>query len=1061
MRIHKRPMVAALLASSALVAPAYAQTVEQAPIPAPEEPTEIGEIVVTGIRASQTQAINVKRNETALVDAISAEDIGKLPDVTVADALQRVAGIQVQRSAGEGSTVNIRGLPQVVTLLNGEQYLSPGNLGSAQPNLNDVPSQLMSSIVVFKSQDVSNALSGISGTIDLRTRRPMDFSYGPTVFTAAEYQTGERTAQDDYLVNGLLNWRGDRLGVMISGVMSKSNLGNNYSGISQSVLGNNDWSGTTSPDPNWISPHGYDSFSRVVERERYSLNGAFQFDIEDGIRLTAEVFYTHQQEYNRAAGLNISNRWSGLGWTTPTEFVETGVNGSNGLPWLNVSEYDLDVWWMNSFTVNRATENESKNFNLELEYDKGGPFTFSARAIKADANMESMNGQVQGDLSNWEYGADRTFTLFRQGADRTRGTFYPASIAALYPASRYSNSVVGSQGGRYISPNPLGYGADPQLHINLSGDKLQWSGFDTPLPGGLGTVPLTDYMSNLDSYTVGAYSSEGNQRNNSDLTVVRFDGAYEFQDAPLFGFVRKIDAGVRHSGREVEIRNFHLFSDFYAGQGAGNQAGCSAQWKAIDVVMDQTQCQAGEYVSNPGFNPSLPVAAAPNSCTAGTVANTPTCFQGYTVNRPTLLRENNNTYFMTDYGSITSGLPGVWVADPRDFDDVRAFQERVFGNAYEVIIPGNTYDVDLYEDSAYVNGELEFGALSGDVGVRMVRTELRVRQNLTGDVRAYGDTNNDIGDTITSRSYTDWLPTVNLQYEFSDRLKLRAAFAKTMIPLDLGNYGGGVTVNTVDSTGPDEDDPTAPPVGVRRVTGVTLNGDPELNPWRSDNYDIALEYYYGPATMFNIAAFRLNIDSFVSRATIPESGSYPDGDGIVRRLVDVNRPIQGSGGELQGIEIGAKVGLSDFIDTPIWSDFGFDGSFTYSDSQQQGHNLSQERLPFQDNSKYSFNAALWYQGDKLQARIAYNYRTPRLASTFGDANADAPGGAIPIYQDTSQYVDANITYDVNDMVTIYANGSNIFGEIEEYYFEFEDGSKQFHSRNQFEPRYTIGVRARF
>ncbi|MFN6983022.1 MAG: TonB-dependent receptor plug domain-containing protein, partial [Brevundimonas sp.] len=264
MRIHKRPMLAALLASSALVAPAYAQVVEQAPIPTPQDPTEVGEIIVTGIRASQAQAINIKRNESALVDAISAEDIGKLPDVTVADALQRIPGIQVQRSAGEGSTVNIRGLPQVITLLNGEQYLSPGNLGTAQPNLNDVPSQLMNSIVVFKSQDVSNALSGISGTIDLRTRRPMDFDYGPTVAGAAEYQTGERTAEDDYLVNGLLNWRGDRMGVMISGVMSSSNLGNNYSGISQSVLGNNDWSGPDSTDPNWISPHGYDSFSRVV-----------------------------------------------------------------------------------------------------------------------------------------------------------------------------------------------------------------------------------------------------------------------------------------------------------------------------------------------------------------------------------------------------------------------------------------------------------------------------------------------------------------------------------------------------------------------------------------------------------------------------------------------------------------------------------------------------------------------------------------------------------------------------------------------------------------------------
>lgn len=1048
MKTVYRPWLAALMASSALVSPAFAQDPGAGQDP---DATQVDDIIVTGIRASQARSIDIKRNETALVDAISAEDIGKLPDVTVADALQRVAGIQIQRNAGEGATVNIRSLPQVVTLLNGEQYLSPGNLGTAQPNLNDVPAQLMSSVVVFKSQDVSNALSGISGTIDLRTRRPMDFDYGPSVFATAEYQRGDRTQQDDYLLNGLLNWRTDRFGVMLSGVISNSNLGNNYSGVAGGLFGNNDWGGPPDAD-NWIAPHGYESFNRVVERERVGINGAFQFDIEEGIRLTGEVFYTHQQEYNRAAGLNISNRWSGVTWTTPTEFTETGVNGGNGNPWLDVTEYDLDVWWMNSFTVNRATENESKNFNLELDYDKGGPFTFSARAIKADANMESMNGQVQGDLSNWEYGPDRTFTLFRQGADRTRGTFYPASIAALYPASRYTNGVVGSQGGRYISPNPFGYGADPQLHIDIGGSKMVWSGFDRATPGGLGVRPLTDYMNNLDSYTVGAYSSEGNQRNNSELTVVRFDGGYEFQQEPALGFITRVDAGIRHSAREVEIRNFHLFSDFYAGQGAGNPQGCSAQWKAIDVVMDNPQCQSGEFVSNPGYNPAQPLATTPGSCTAGTVPNTPTCFQGYTVNRPTLLRENNNTYFLSDYGSITSGLPGVWVADPRDFDDVRAFQERVFGNAYEVIIPGNTYDVDLYEDSAYANASIAFRSLSGDIGVRMVRTELRVRQNLTGDVRAYGDTNNDIGDTLSTRSYTDWLPTVNLQWEFNERLKLRFAYAKTMIPLDLGNYGGGVTVTTADSPGPSPADPTAPPIGVRRVTGVTLGGDPNLNPWRSDNFDLALEYYYGPATMFNAAVFRLNIDSFVTRATVTASGSYPDSDGVIRRLVDVNRPVQGDGGELQGLELGAKIGLSDFIDTPILSDFGFDGSFTYSDSTANAKSIAGDDLPFQDNSKYSTNAAVWYQGDRLQARVAWNYRTPRLNGNFG---------GIPIYQDTSQYVDVNVTYDVNDMVTIYANGSNVLGEIEEYYLEFEKGAEQFHSRNQFEPRYSIGVRARF
>ncbi len=1043
MKVQRTTWMAVLLASSALSTPVLAQD------PGAQSATEVEEVIVTGIRRSQEQSIDIKRESTAIVDAISAEDIGKLPDVTVADALQRIAGIQVQRNAGEGSTVNIRGLPQVVTLLNGEQYLSPGNLGTAQPNLNDVPSQLMGSIVVFKSMDPRNALSGISGTIDLRTRRPFDFDYGVTTALTQEYATGEDTREDDYLFNGLVNWRTDGLGVMLSGVISQANLGNNYSGVSGGVFGNNDWGGA---GDNWIAPHGYDSFKRVVERERYSLNGAVQWEMAEGLTLTGEAFYTNQKEYNRAAGLNISNRWSALNWTTPTDFTTTGVNGSNGQPWLDVEEYDLDVWWLNSFTVNRVTETESTNLNLELDYDNGGPFRLSARLIHADASFLSMNGQVQGDLSNWQYSPDRQFTLFRDANDRTRGPFYPASIAALYPASQYSNGVVGSNGGRYIDPNPLGIGEDPLVHLNIGGSNTVWSRFDQPIAGGLGAGhTLTDYMANLESYAVAAFSSEGNQRNESTLSVARIDSSYDFAE-PVLGFITRIDVGGRYSERDVEIENFHLFSNFYGGNGATDPNGCSAQWKAIDVVMNQNQCQAGEFVSNPAFDPGAPIGAAPGNCGDGGAPNTPTCFQGYTVNRPTGLNEHNNVLFLDDYGSITRGLPGVWVVDPRDFDDVTAFQKRVFGSAYPVIIPGNSYDVTLMEESVYLTTGIERGALSGDLGIKVIRTEMDVRQNLTGETRNYGDTNLDVGDTFSNRSYIDYLPSVNLAWDFNDRLRLRAAFNKTMIPLDLGNYGGGVTIQTADSLGPTPSDPDAPPVGVRRVTGASANGNPDLNPWRSDNYDLSLEYYLGRGTLFNVALFKLNIESFVTRDTVID-GRFPDQDGVIRRTVPVNRPVQGKGGELQGIEIGAKLALSDFlVDQGLWSNFGFDGSFTFSDSSQNAINLSGEDLPFQDNSKYQLNAAVWYQDDRLQARVAYNYRTPRLSGTFGQ---------IPIYQDTSQYMDVNVTYELTDNIALYFNGSNVLGEIEEYYLEFEEGAEQFHSRNQFEPRYSIGLRARF
>lgn len=1001
--------------------------------------TQVEEIVVTGVRGSQMKSVDIKRKQSAIVDAISAEDIGKLPDVTIADSLQRISGVQIQRNAGEGATVNIRGLAQVITLLNGEQYLSAGNMGSAQPNLLDVPSQLMNQVLVYKSTTPRNALSGISGTLDLKTRRPFQFGEGLTFTGAAEAQRGDRTKKDDYLLNGVVNWRNENIGLMVGAASSKSNLGNNYSGVA-SLSGNNDWGGSN-PN-NFVSPHGFESFNRVVERKRLGVNVAFEAKLGEGFTLIAEGFYAKLDEYNRAAGINISNRWDGGAfgvWTKPTVFDPTGVsapstNGGNGRPWVAVDEYDIDAWWVNSFSVNRTTKSESKNYNLELKYDNGGPFTSEVRAIRASGNRLSMNGQAQGDLSNWQYG-DGRFTLFRDAADRTRGTFYPKGICDQYPAGQRSNAVVGSAGGCYLNPNPQGYGQNPQLHYNISGDHPVWSGFDRPITGGLGAgKSLKDYMANKDSYAIGAFSSEGNNEVDSDMNVFRAEGHYRFDDK-LLGFITKIDGGVRQSDRSVSVEQFHLFSGFYGGVPGAVQAngspvpagGCEAQWKAIDVVMNQNQCQAGEFVPDP-------VTGKP-------------VFQGYTVNRPTKLTTYNNTIWVDDLGGVTSGMPGFWAIDPRDFDDAEAFHKKVFGGAIRVIVPGQTYDVTLKEQSAYGSADFEIGNLHGDIGLRVIQTELNVKQNLTGDVRNYGDTNADAGDQVTKRKYTDWLPSVNAVYDLTDNIKLRAAYAKTMQPLDLGNYGGGLSIFTADCGNG---------LNIRCVTGASASGNPNLNPWRASNFDGAVEYYFGRASMLNISAFQLKIDSFVTSGTI--KGRFPDQDGVIRRDVDVSLPLQGDGGSVKGVEVGAKIAFADVLpDMGLLSNFGVDGNYTYSPSHESRLDLEGDEIPFFDNSKHQFNLVGWYQDDKLQARVAYNYRTDRLSGTMGGGG----NRVIPVMQKSTGYVDVNVSYNVRENVTVYFNGSNVTGEIEDYYLRFAKGKTQYHSQNEFEPRYTLGIRARW
>jgi TonB-dependent receptor len=156
--------------SSGTVAPSGDQGVSAG---APNDQTSGEEVIVTGIRASLRSAQQIKRNAPQIVDSVVAEDIGKLPDRNVADALQRITGIQVNKQYGEGSTVAIRGLSQVRTELNGHDIFTAGN--TSQLTLEDIPSELLAGIDVYKNPSADLIEGQLSGTINFRTRKPFDF----------------------------------------------------------------------------------------------------------------------------------------------------------------------------------------------------------------------------------------------------------------------------------------------------------------------------------------------------------------------------------------------------------------------------------------------------------------------------------------------------------------------------------------------------------------------------------------------------------------------------------------------------------------------------------------------------------------------------------------------------------------------------------------------------------------------------------------------------------------------------------------------------------------------
>ena len=142
---------------------------------AQQAPETLDTVTVTGIRRGIEAAISVKKNSDSIVEAISAEDIGKLPDNSIAESLARLPGLSAQRVAGRAQVISVRGLsPDFATsLLNGRELVSTGDNRSVE--FDQYPSELLSGVTVYKTPDASLIGQGLSGTLDMQTVRPLNF----------------------------------------------------------------------------------------------------------------------------------------------------------------------------------------------------------------------------------------------------------------------------------------------------------------------------------------------------------------------------------------------------------------------------------------------------------------------------------------------------------------------------------------------------------------------------------------------------------------------------------------------------------------------------------------------------------------------------------------------------------------------------------------------------------------------------------------------------------------------------------------------------------------------
>lgn len=295
----------ALLSTSAVAAvllgamPAAAQDQQQTEQPqqAPEASSE--DIVVTGIRSSLQGALNAKRNAAQVLDAISAEDIGKFPDKNVGEALQRVTGVQLTRSDGEGSGITIRGADPSLNRveINGVTALSTTVGGGRDVDFRDLPSEFVNRLEVVKSATADMTEGGVGGTVRVITRRPFDNGGKPYLAGSAQAiyaDIGDHMDPRLALI-GSDTFANGTIGVLVSGTFENRNVESHQARTTgwvqlKDANGavydlNNDGVGDFFPDiPRYVINR--------LETRRYALNGILEWRPSDDFKAYVESNWT-------------------------------------------------------------------------------------------------------------------------------------------------------------------------------------------------------------------------------------------------------------------------------------------------------------------------------------------------------------------------------------------------------------------------------------------------------------------------------------------------------------------------------------------------------------------------------------------------------------------------------------------------------------------------------------------------------------------------------------------------------------------------------------------------
>lgn len=1022
---------AAMLAM--IAAPAAAQDTETDPqVPgiqeAPDQEESADDIIVMGIRQNLESAQARKRSADTVVDSLTADEIGSFPDKSVAEALQRVAGITVSRFAGtddtshfsaEPSGVIVRGLPQVRSEFNGRDTFSANS--SRGLSYSDISPELLSGVDTYKNQTAELIEGGIAGTINLRTRLPFD-SKDRLISLSADLSYGDIAEEATPAFSGIFSDRFDtdmgEFGIMVNGAYSQVKTGSQGVQFDRMAI----FDGVFGPGLQYM-PTGIWMRDNLYDRKRYGISVAGQWESKDGNKGLSVQYNRSQYDNSWRERSVYSSAFSIYG--LPTDYRVTDPllvqsrAGTDPFTFDDEGNFLTGSWVAPSAYVGEgaarfgygSTEEGLPFFNACYTWEGCSP---QQRAPQVDTASNALrNKQFTQDVAanfRWDV-SDRLGLRFDVQYVTSEVQNYNASVTTRSFANTYVDLT-----GEYPR---LEIDANEGVNVNLASGGLS-------NPNNYHYYAITDHTED----------SEGEE------IALRLDTDYDFDS----DWLDSLRMGVRYSDRDQEVK-----------WGAYNWANIANNWTGTQEAY---------------FNIDRPVYPAGNYENAGLGRD---FFAGNQLNVDDFVFFNMDKLESRADLATALGRPSIGVGDYYPVCSGAGYRAgETITDEFGCYLPSEVLRVSERTVATYAM--LKFGGsearigdigVSGNIGARFVWTRDATAGSFTfpnaftgnelvctrgeqggvptatsGCVVTPDEIAFNSGLTIPGQAKADHfnaLPSFNLKLDLTNKLVSRLAYSRAISRPDVGLLRNYVTVSRVSPNLANRDDPNTTFDAQNRAIAHNWRytgraGNPYLKPIVADQYDVTLEYYFNASGSLTGTLFYKDFKNYIQNGTY----NLEVTNGGITRDVLVQGPNNGDGAKIKGVEV-AFTTFFNFLPAPL-DGFGIQANYTYVDNDgietinlvsetaggTAGGGVSYDTTAVKADalegiSDHSFNLIGMYEKGRLSARAAYNWRSKYLVTAV-----DCCVG-LPIWQDSAGFLDASIRYRVTDWAELSIQGSNLLG----------------------------------